>query len=124
MSNYLLAFKRWKDFQGRSTRKEYWMFALTSMFIAITLQIISVSSISIGLLQESDILFGLGGIFSAVLTIYGVIVLVPSLAVTVRRLHDIGSSGSKIFIALIPVVGPIWLLVLLTKESAETTIVE
>lgn len=55
--------------------------------------------------------------FSIVSTIYSLAVLVPCLAVTARRLHDMGKSGWMMLVALIPVIGVIWLLVLLVTDS-------
>lgn len=49
--------------------------------------------------------------------IYAFAVLIPGFAVAVRRLHDVGKSGWMVFIALIPLVGPIWLLVLLATDG-------
>lgn len=49
--------------------------------------------------------------------LYGLAVLIPGLAVTVRRLHDVGKSGWFFFIILIPLVGVIWLLVLFFTDS-------
>lgn len=49
--------------------------------------------------------------------LYGLTVLIPGLAVAVRRLHDIGKSGWMILITIIPLIGAIWLLVLLMTDS-------
>jgi len=49
--------------------------------------------------------------------LYALVVLIPGLAVTVRRLHDVGKSGWMILIALIPIIGAIWLLVLMVTDS-------
>lgn len=49
--------------------------------------------------------------------IYGLVVLIPGLAVAVRRLHDVGKSGWMLLVVLIPIVGAIWLLVLLVTDS-------
>ncbi len=58
-----------------------------------------------------------GYIFLALLGIYSLATLIPSLAVGIRRLHDTGKSGWWIFISLIPFVGPIILLIFLVKDS-------
>lgn len=49
--------------------------------------------------------------------IYGLAVLIPGLAVAVRRLHDIGKSGWMMFINLIPLIGAIWILILMIRDS-------
>lgn len=56
-------------------------------------------------------------IFYIAMAIYFLLIVLPSLAVIVRRLHDIGKSGWFYFIRLIPIVGPIWLLILLCTEG-------
>jgi uncharacterized membrane protein YhaH (DUF805 family) len=55
--------------------------------------------------------------FSIISGLYGLAMLIPSLAVAVRRLHDIGKSGWYVLVALIPIVGVIWLIVLLATEG-------
>jgi len=55
--------------------------------------------------------------YGAVYYIYALAVFLPGLAVTVRRLHDVGKTGAMVFIALIPLVGAIWLLVLECTEG-------
>ena len=49
--------------------------------------------------------------------LYALVVLIPGLAVAVRRLHDVGKSGWMILIALIPIIGAIWLLVLMVTDG-------
>jgi len=56
---------------------------------------------------------GLGPLYG----LYSLAVLIPSLAVTVRRLHDVGKSGWFILVGLIPLIGSIWLLVLFCTDS-------
>ena len=107
MSWYLQALKKYAVFSGRSRRKEYWYFVLFNIIVAIVLAGIDAllgtrsSSSSIGLLSG----------------IYGLAVIIPSLAVTVRRLHDIDRSGWWIFINLIPLIGAIVLLVFAVSEG-------
>ena len=59
------------------------------------------------------------GNFGSLEIIYALILLVPNLAVSVRRLHDIGKSGWMLFVALIPFAGIIWLIVLFATEGAK-----
>jgi len=92
--------EKYANFEGRARRSEYWYFALVNIIISVILGVIdSVIGISV-----------LGGIYSLA-------VLVPSIAVGVRRMHDIGKSGWYLLVALIPIAGIIWLLVLLCKEG-------
>ena len=95
------------NFNGRARRKEYWMFALFNFIFAIVAMILDNVT---GLAMES---IGYGAIYM----IYVLATLIPSLAVIVRRLHDVGKSGWMFLISLIPLVGSIWLLVLLVTDS-------
>lgn len=105
MDWYLKVLKQYADFNGRARRKEYWMFALISSLISWAIQII-------GLVLKIEILTYLP-------IIYTLAVLIPSLAVAVRRLHDIDKSGWMICIVFIPLIGAIWLIVLLCKEGTQ-----
>ena len=87
-------------FSGRARRKEYWMFTLIYMIFSITLLVIDVAT-------------GLG----VLSVIFSLVMLVPSLSVLVRRLHDTNRSGWWILISLIPLVGAIILLIFLVQDS-------
>ncbi len=107
MNWYLKVLKQYADFSGRARRKEYWMFILFNIiFSAVAMFLDNVLRLTIGELPY--------GVFSI---LYGIAVLIPSLAVTVRRLHDVGKSGWMILVSLIPIIGEIWLLVLLLTDS-------
>lgn len=100
-------FKKYADFSGRARRKEFWMFFLFYFIFAFVLSIID------GLIG-----WGFGeGTFGPLYLIFALATLLPYLAVTVRRLHDTGRSGWWYFIMLIPIVGPIWLIVLLATDG-------
>ena len=101
MSWYLEALKKYAVFSGRSRRMEYWYFVLFNLIVFIVLELIDV------LLGTFDVVQGVGLLSG----IYGLAVLIPALAVTVRRLHDIDRTGWWIFINLIPLIGAIVLLV-------------
>jgi uncharacterized membrane protein YhaH (DUF805 family) len=95
MSWYFAVLKKYAQFSGRARRTEYWMFFVVSLIISAFLAFI-------------DGRAGTGGIIGIV---YSLAVLVPSLAVTVRRLHDTDRSGWWLLIFLVPVIGAIVLLV-------------
>ena len=108
---YLKAMKKYSDFSGRASREEYWMFILFNFLISILFFLI-------------DILLGTMNkiLFIGVLTsIYSIVQTIPSWAVTVRRLHDVGKSGFFILIELIPLIGSIWLFFTLTMKGEEGT---
>jgi uncharacterized membrane protein YhaH (DUF805 family) len=66
-----------------------------------------------------DTILGIGSGFGngPISKVYSAVVLIPGLALSVRRLHDVGKSGLYIFLVLIPVIGIIWLLFILTEEG-------
>ncbi len=107
MNWYLKVLKQYADFNGRARRMEYWMFVLFNMMIAIILLIIDNV---IGIAFED---IGYGPLY----LLYCLAIIIPSLAVAVRRLHDSGKSGWWILISFIPIIGGIWLLVLFLMDS-------
>ena len=104
MSWYLEGFKKYADFSGRARRKEYWYFYLFNTIASLVLALIDM------MLFDAEGVGLLGGLYSLA-------VIIPGIAVTVRRLHDIGRSGWWLFIGLIPFVGAIALLVFLATDS-------
>lgn len=108
MAWYLLAWQRATDFSGRSRRKEYWYFQLFNGIVMIILCLFAVAFSDPG--KPAMIPFGL-------MFAYGFVVFVPSLAVTIRRLHDIGKSGWWYFIVFIPLIGGLILFVFTLLDS-------
>lgn len=109
MNYYFLAFKRYADFSGRSRRKEYWYFTLFNI-LTFTLCL----SLDLAMISSGSSM----AIFSMT---YSLASLIPGLAVTIRRLHDIGKSGWNLLLGLIPLVGAIILLIYYTTDSQPTT---
>ena len=107
MNWYLAVLKNYAGFSGRARRKEYWMFVLFNMIFAIVAMILDNV---LGIAIEG---VGYGPLYG----LYVLAVLIPGLAVSVRRLHDVGKSGWMILISLIPLIGAIWLLVLMVTDS-------
>ena len=107
MNWYLKVLKQYADFIGRARRKEYWMFVLFNMIFSVIAMILDNV---LGIAMEG---IGYGPLYG----IYLLAIILPSLAVAVRRLHDIGKSGWMILISLIPLIGGILLLVLLVTDS-------
>jgi uncharacterized membrane protein YhaH (DUF805 family) len=107
MNGYLKVLKQYADFNGRARRKEYWMFVLFNTIFSILAMIF-------------DNVFGIAieGIgYGPIYLLYVLAMMIPSLAVAVRRLHDVGKSGWMILISLIPIIGGIWLLVLFVTDG-------
>ena len=101
--------KKYADFNGRARRKEYWGFVLFSTLISFGLQLLY----SIGFAISDNV----GVLLSLPFFIYSLGVMVSHLAVGARRLHDINKSGWWMLIGLIPLVGAIWLIVLLCQDG-------
>ena len=112
MNYYLMVLKKYAVFDGRAQRAEYWYFVLFNTIISILLSIlgkaIGVFNMTIGTV---------GNEINILSIIYSLAVLVPGLAVAVRRLHDVGKSGWMVLINLIPLIGQIWILVLTIRDS-------
>jgi len=101
MNWYIGCFKKYADFSGRARRTEYWMFILFNM----------IASFVIGFV---DGFAGIGGILSLA---YFLVILIPSLSVLIRRLHDTGRSDWWCLISIIPVIGWIAVFVFLVLDS-------
>ncbi|MGD0682512.1 MAG: DUF805 domain-containing protein [Terracidiphilus sp.] len=107
MNWYLMVWNKYAQFSGRSRRKEYWMFTLFNCLIYLPLYIL-------GLVFHENVV---GTIFLCLCIIYCLAIIVPALAVTVRRLHDTGKSGWMILLCLIPIIGGIIVFVFTVLDS-------
>jgi len=97
---YLGVLKKYAEFSGRARRKEFWMFALFNIIIAVVLGIVD------GFIGMPI----LGGLYSLA-------VLLPGIAVGARRLHDIGKSGWWLLIGFVPLIGFIVLIIFFVMDS-------
>ncbi|WP_394790072.1 DUF805 domain-containing protein [Rhodoferax sp.] len=111
MDWFVDALKKYAVFSGRAQRSEYWYFFLFYFLLYIGAAIID------GLAGSFNRHSGMG----VVTSIYAIAMLLPSLSVGVRRLHDIDRRGWWLLIAVIPVVGAIVLLVFAVKDSQPGT---
>ena len=102
MEHFVNALKKYADFTGRARRKEYWMFVLVYMVIILALTVIDTV---------------LGTMWLS--TIASLALLVPSLSIAARRLHDTGRSGWWQLLYLIPLIGFIIMIVFLCQDSHE-----
>lgn len=96
---------KYVDFSGRAGRKEYWMFTLFYILVAIAVSIV-------------DTMLSLKGMLS---TLFALGMFLPSLAISVRRMHDIGKSWVALLINLIPLAGFIIFIIWLARDSAPGT---
>lgn len=100
MNYYFRALKKYIDFQDVDTRPQFWYFILFDIIISIFFMVL-------------DFIFGID-LFAY---LYSLAVAIPIMAATARRLHDVGKSTWWLLISLIPIIGHIWLIVLLLKKS-------
>jgi len=107
MNWYLEVLKKYAVFDGRARRKEYWYFVLFGTLVSIVIAIVDAATGSF----SADAGIGILG------SIYALAVLIPTIAVGVRRLHDTNRSGWWLLLALIPLVGTIVLLVFLATDG-------
>ena len=91
---YVGCLKNYAGFSGRARRKEYWMFILANYIVMIAFTFVG------NLIR-----------FPYLVSLYSLAVIVPSFAVCIRRLHDIGKSGVWVLISCIPCIGQIWYLI-------------
>ncbi len=101
MNWYVEVLKRYEVFYGRAHPTEYWKFVLSNIIIMIAPGLV-------------DRLFGIWGAPSGV---YGLAVLIPGIAVAIRRLHDTNRSDWWLLISMVPVIGTIVLLVFMVLDS-------
>ena len=114
MKYYLDVIKNYVKFDGRARRKEYWMFVLFNVIFSFVASIInSVAGLNY---TSSGNSYGYASV-GIISSLYSLAVLLPSIGVGIRRLHDIGKSGWWLLICLVPLAGPIWLLVLLATNG-------
>ena len=110
MNWYIDAWKNYANFQGRARRKAFWMFALFNIIAIVALTMVEGL---IGLRGDAGY-----GILSG---LYSLAVILPAIALAVRRLHDTGRSGWWLLIGLVPLVGPIVLIVFYVTDSQPGT---
>lgn len=94
MNWYIAVLKKYAEFSGRARRQEFWMFVLISFVASLVLSFIR-----------------------PLWMIYNFAVLIPSIAVCTRRLHDTGRSGWWQLLALVPVIGAIVVLVFAAQDG-------
>jgi len=119
MKWYLKVMKEnYSNFSGRARRKEYWMFVL---FMYIVLTIATFLDGALGL--RFDMGYGVVSPYGWISVLVYLLHFIPSLGVAVRRLHDVGKSGWFLLISCIPIIGGIWLLILICTdgESGDNT---
>jgi uncharacterized membrane protein YhaH (DUF805 family) len=102
MNWFMAALKKYADFSGRAQRSEYWYFFLFYLLIYL------------GLIVAGQVIGNLGSILAL---LFLLAMMIPSLSVGVRRLHDIDRSGWWLLISFIPLIGAIVLIVFAVQDS-------
>ena len=97
-------FSKFVTFSGRASRSEFWYFALFELFVYVVLALFG--WLVAGPNGE------IPGFVNILSSIFGLITILPGLAVSVRRMHDIGKGAGWIFISLVPLIGQIWFIIL------------
>ena len=118
MNWYVKVLKQYVDFSGRARRREYWMFFLVNLVIVIVLSLVD-TMLGMGgwRSMSGGGSFYTSGSLGLLSGLYGLAVLLPTIAVAVRRLHDTDRSGWWILIGFIPIIGGIILLVFYVLEG-------
>ena len=113
MNNIIVNFKeivtsKYAQFKGRASRAEFWQYIMVYVVINVAFSL---------LVQLFGSVKALYYIVMALCCIVALVLLVPTLAVNVRRLHDIGKGGGWIFVNMIPLIGGLWYFFLMIKEG-------
>ncbi|GAC1476852.1 MAG: DUF805 domain-containing protein [Gemmatimonadaceae bacterium] len=110
LERYIEVLEKYAQFDGRAQREEYWMFTLVNILV----------SFAIGLVGLVGLVKGPYGI-NVLAVIYSVALIIPSLAVTIRRLHDTGRTGWWLLVGCVPIIGAIVLIVFAVQDSQPGT---
>lgn len=98
-------FKNYANFRGRARRSEYWYFVLMNIIIAL--------GVFIPMFAFSDVHAVIGPWTIIAISTYAIAMILPTFALISRRLHDIGKSGWYYLVRFIPVIGPVWFLIMM-----------
>lgn len=105
--------EKYAQFDGRSTRSEFWYFLLASYLIMIVLGLLLGLGFYLGGGESSPLIW----IFGGLLVLYAFAIVIPSIAITIRRLHDSGKSGWWYLMCLIPYIGSLVYIVLMCLDT-------
>ena len=122
MKEFIAFWKNYVNFSDRTTRRGYWMAFLFIILATIVVAIVSVIGDSVGLFPvvfRLTLEGNLEVVYNALDVAWYLVLIIPGLAMAVRRLRDAGKKWTWIFINLILIVGTIWYIVLLCKSSVE-----
>ncbi|SIR65248.1 DUF805 domain-containing protein [Microbacterium sp. RURRCA19A] len=110
-------FKKYATFTGRASRSEFWWWILIAAIVNLVLNILATVG-GVGVTPSGELTVSGFGVFVLVVAgLWSLATIVPQIAVGVRRLHDTNHSGFWYFIALVPLLGPIVLLVFFLRDA-------
>ena len=122
-------FKGYAEFTGRSTRPDYWWVWLGNFILSIPFWVIYIYTVYLSAVMDSvsdsasEAAFMIFGLVAIIYVVFYLAILVPTIALTVRRLRDAGFHWAFIFLRFAPMVGGIALLILLAMPTKETEVV-
>lgn len=103
MKWFEIALTKYAVFEGRARRKEYWTFQFVNIIVILLLTTA---------VRQYETIF-----FSVITILYLLAIFIPTLAVFVRRLHDVGKPGIMFFVNFVPALGIIWLFILMCTDG-------
>jgi uncharacterized membrane protein YhaH (DUF805 family) len=107
MEYFIDGFRKYADFKGKASRSDFWGFILISSVVSVVLNQLDIQY------EVWSAEYGIG-FFSG---LYSLAVIVPEVSILVRRLHDVGKSGWMALLLLLPIIGWIWVGILLFQPS-------
>lgn len=117
MNSFIACLNKYATFTGRATRTEYWIFYLATVILTNLPAFIGIILVVAGKENGNNTVAGIGFLFILLANLILFALMIPHLAVSVRRLHDIGKSGNYLFMGLIPIIGPFILMLTLCEDS-------
>tara|TARA_Y200000002_G_scaffold38198_1_gene27949 strand:+ start:174 stop:545 length:372 start_codon:yes stop_codon:yes gene_type:complete len=112
MKYFFLAFKKWNDINGRANLREFWFFVLFSLIFSFLIGIVDGMLIYISGEEIADDSLGILSI------IYSILIFIPNITITVRRLHDVNKSGWNL-LWYITIIGILFILILNVLKGTE-----
>ena len=122
-------FKGYAEFTGRSPRPDYWWVWLGNIILSIPFWVIYIYTVFLSAVMDSvsdsasEAAFMIFGLVAIIYVVFYLAILVPTIALTIRRLRDAGFHWAFIFLRFAPMVGGIALLILLAMPTKETEVV-
>lgn len=112
MKYFFLAFRKWNDINGRANLREFWFFVLFSLIFSFLIGIVDGMLIYISGEEIADDSLGILSI------IYSILIFIPNITITVRRLHDVNKSGWNL-LWYITIIGMLFILILNVLKGTE-----